>query len=136
MSIASARSLRRALSPAEARLWTALRAPAFKPWHFRRQVPIGPYYADFLSHRAGLVIEVDGRSHFTDAAEAHDTRRDALLATQGFVVLRVTTADVLNRLAAVTDAIAAALPATPPTAPVADRVGPPSPPSRRGGSAD
>ena len=56
MSIARARSLRRKMPPAEARLWTLLRTPALRPHHFRRQVPLGPYYADFASHGVRLVV--------------------------------------------------------------------------------
>jgi len=110
MSIARARSLRRQLSPAEARLWNALRTEPLKPWHFRRQMPIGPYYADFASRTGRLIIEVDGAQHFTDAAAAHDARRDTFLRAEGYRVLRVTSADVLNRLDGVHAAILAALP--------------------------
>ena len=111
MSIARARSLRRSLSPAEARLWNALRTGHLKPWHFRRQVGVGPYYADFASLGAALIVEVDGSGHFTDEAGAYDARRDAFLRSKGFRVLRVTTSDVLNRLDSVYAAILAALPA-------------------------
>jgi len=110
MSIARPRSLRRSLSPAEARLWNALRTGDLKPWHFRRQVGVGPYYADFASLGAALIVEVDGSGHFTDEAGAYDARRDAFLRSKGFRVLRVTTSDVLNRLDSVYAAILAALP--------------------------
>jgi very-short-patch-repair endonuclease len=110
MSITRARTLRRHMSPPEARLWNVLRAQQFRPYHFRRQVPFGPYYADFASHRARLVVEVDGSGHFTDDATAHDTRRTAFLHTQGYRMLRFTTADVLNHLDGVLTAILAVLP--------------------------
>ena len=48
------------MSPAEGRLWAMLRTEPFKALHFRRQMPIGPYYVDFVSVRMKLVIEVDG----------------------------------------------------------------------------
>ena len=110
MSIARARSLRRQMSLAEARLWNTLRNEQLKPWHFRRQMPVGPYYADFASRTARLVIEVDGSGHFTDTAADRDARRDAFLLSQGYRVLRVTTSDVLDRLDGVHAAILAALP--------------------------
>ena len=110
MSIARARSLRRQMSLAEARLWNTLRNEQLKPWHFRRQMPVGPYYADFASRTAKLIIEVDGAAHFTDAAAENDARRDAFLRSQGYRVLRVTTSDVLDRLDGVHAAILAALP--------------------------
>jgi very-short-patch-repair endonuclease len=59
-------------------------------------VPLGPYYADFASHGARLVIEVDGSGHFTDAASTYDARRDSFLSAEGYRVLRVTTLDVLH----------------------------------------
>jgi very-short-patch-repair endonuclease len=113
MSIAHARSLRRRLSPPEARLWNALRTPDLKPWHFRRQVPFGPYYADFASIGAKLIVEVDGSQHFADEPAARDARRDTFLHTKGYRVLRVTASDVLNHLDSVYAAIRAAVSAIP-----------------------
>jgi very-short-patch-repair endonuclease len=66
---------------------------------FRRQRPIGPYVVDFYCHRAGLVVEVDGMSRDDKAAE--DTMRSAYLAMQDLRVLRVTNADVMHDLDAV-----------------------------------
>jgi very-short-patch-repair endonuclease len=93
------------MSPPEARLWNLLRREPFDVFHFRRQVPLGPYCADFASHRARLVIEVDGASHTFDEAIRHDDRRTAFLQTQGYRVLRFTTLEVLGRLEAVAAAI-------------------------------
>jgi len=42
---------------------------------FRRQYPIGPYFADFACVSKRLVIEIDG-DHHADKAEA-DARRSA-----------------------------------------------------------
>src|SRR5262245_54010090 len=55
-----ARALRRDATEAEKKLWQHLRQPPFKDHHFRRQATIGPYFADFASHKARLVIELDG----------------------------------------------------------------------------
>lgn len=93
------------MSPPEARLWNALRLPSLRPLHFRRQVPLGPYYADFASHRARLVIEVDGSTHFTDDGIEYDARRTAFLRGQGYRVLRFTTPDILGNIEAVVAAI-------------------------------
>jgi very-short-patch-repair endonuclease len=105
------------MSPAEARLWVLLRHDTFKPHHFRRQVPLGAYYADFASHGAKLVIEVDGSGHFTDAAVVYDARRTAFINAEGYTVLRFTTLDVLQNIDGVFAAIGAALP-HPPASPV------------------
>jgi very-short-patch-repair endonuclease len=109
MSIARSRSLRRKMSPAEARLWNMLRSEPLKAHHFRRQVEIGPYYADFASLRDWLVIEVDGRQHFEDEAVAYDARRDAVIRASGYRIVRVTSSDVLNRIEGVYDLIVGVL---------------------------
>jgi len=98
MTIFRARSLRKSMSPPEAKLWNVLRRAPFEPWHFRRQVPMGPYYADFASHRARLVLEVDGASHTADAAIAHDSNRTVYLQSHGYRVRRFTTVDILGTI--------------------------------------
>ena len=113
MSILRARHFRRNMSPPEAALWNVLRAAPLRSFHFRRQVPIGPFYADFASHTAKLVIEVDGGQHTTDAAIAHDRRRDDFLAAQGYHVLRINTVDVLRNVGGVVQAILAMEPRGP-----------------------
>ena len=77
-----ARTLRSKLTKAERDMWDMLRA------RFRRETPIGPYIADFAWLSARLIIEVDGDTHETLAGRDHDSRRDAFLKAQGFVVLR------------------------------------------------
>ena len=79
--------------------------------HFRRQHPIGPYILDFYCAEANLCIEVDGPVH-TEQAD-RDQRRSEWLAREGISVLRLSTAEIENRPAAVLAAIAqAALPST------------------------
>ena len=80
-----ARSLRHAATPAERHLWTALRASALGA-KFCRQMPLGPYFADFLCRDLKLVNELDGVSHET--SQARDAARDAWMAAQGYRVLR------------------------------------------------
>ena len=77
--------------------------------HFRRQVPIGAYVADFASLRAKLIVEVDGGSHTEPARIAHDERRTAFLMAEGFRVLRFWNADVREDIDSVLDTIYAAL---------------------------
>ena len=85
-----ARDLRRDMTPAERKLWAILRTAPFKPFHIRRQAPIGPWFADFLSHRAKLVIEIDGETHIP----ARDRQRDAALHALGFDTIRFWNSDV------------------------------------------
>lgn len=90
-----AREMRRLPTPPEKRLWQALRNRGLGGLKFRRQVPIGVFIVDFACEDAKLVLEVDGASH---AAPAHDARRDAWLAGQGWRVVRVWNNDVMGNL--------------------------------------
>ena len=64
--IARARAMRKALTPAEARLWIALRALRSDGLHFRRQAPLRGYYIDFFCWARGVIVEVDGGSHLDE----------------------------------------------------------------------
>jgi len=92
MSSLRARQLRHDSTITERRLWNLLRPYREQGYHFRRQVPIGPYFADFACHHARLVIEADGVSH-DDAGR--DARRDAYMQSRGFRVLRLSNADIV-----------------------------------------
>jgi very-short-patch-repair endonuclease len=67
-------------------LWTLLRSRRLENYRFRRQVPLGPYIADFVCHGRRLIIELDGSQHFDDPA---DVRRDAELKRRGYRILRI-----------------------------------------------
>ena len=97
-----ARRLRRELTEAETILWRALRNRGLKA-KFRRQVPIGPYVADFVCAAARLVIELDGRPHESFDRQQRDGERDLWFAEQGWRVLRIPNdlvlgSDVLGRI--------------------------------------
>jgi very-short-patch-repair endonuclease len=79
-----ARHLRRNPSATERRLWRMLRDRRLEGLKFRRQVPIGPYVADFPCLSCKLIVEADGPLH----NEAHDAERDTVLRARGFHVLR------------------------------------------------
>ena len=104
-----ARALRQDLTKAERIIWYGLRAHRLEGAGFRRQTPIGPYIADFVSHAAKLIIEIDGGQHFDNAGEARDRRRDAFLAIKGFRVLRFSNHDVMTNRVGVLETIAAAV---------------------------
>ena len=70
---------------------------------FRRQVPIGPYIADFLCADAKLILEIDGDSHYEDGAQERDRKRDAFLQERGCIVIRLSNRMVLEN----TDAMVA-----------------------------
>jgi very-short-patch-repair endonuclease len=92
-TVAKARTLRRSLSPSEARLWQYLRTRP-EGLKFRRQHPAGPFILDFYCPAARLAIEVDGEAHGMGANPARDLRRDRWLTEHGFVVLRIPAAEL------------------------------------------
>lgn len=104
-----ARHLRKNMTDAERALWRVLRCYKDRGFHFRRQVPLGKYIADFACHSARLIIEVDGGQHGTDKGIAADAVRTAWLEGQGYRVMRFWNTDVLQNIAGVTQSIEAAL---------------------------
>jgi very-short-patch-repair endonuclease len=103
---AFARKLRREMTEAEHRLWTVLRGRRFAEFKFRRQVPIGPYIADFLCFSHRVIVEVDGSQHSESIA---DEMRDAWLKAEGFSVVRLWNGDVMRNHEAALDAVFAEL---------------------------
>jgi crossover junction endodeoxyribonuclease RuvC len=93
-----ARQMRHALTPSEARLWSALSGRKLGV-QFRRQVPLaGRFIADFLAPAARLIVEVDGGYHAE--RRTADTRRDRVLARFGYRVLRLDAALVVQNFPA------------------------------------
>ena len=58
---ARSRSLRHESSRAEQIFWELVRAKRMVGVKFRRQHPIGPYFADFACVSKKLVVEIDGQ---------------------------------------------------------------------------
>ncbi len=81
-----ARDLRRDGSRAERKVWELLRDRRIGGAKYRRQYPIGPYFADFACISLKLVIEVDG-DHHAFQVEA-DARRTAAIEREGWRVVR------------------------------------------------
>ncbi len=81
-----AQELRREMTPPERILWRHLKLLKEQGIRFRRQAPIGPYIADFVSFSEKLIIELDGLSHIN--TQSYDRNRDRFLNEQGFRVLR------------------------------------------------
>lgn len=77
-------------------VWQWLRGRNCYRQKFRREVPIGPYTADFCCIELKLVIEIDGESHFTDEGREHDRNRDAYMTSLGYKVLRVPGYEVIR----------------------------------------
>ncbi|MBS0525631.1 MAG: endonuclease domain-containing protein [Proteobacteria bacterium] len=81
-----ARHLRRDPSRAEKSCWHLLRDRRINGVKFRRQHPIGPYFADFACVSLKVVIEIDGEHH-AYRVEA-DARRTAAMESLGWRVVR------------------------------------------------
>ena len=61
---------------------------------------------DFLDPESRLVIELDGSQHLSDAdAWRRDRRKDALLQTHGYFILRFLAADLGKELDLVLDTV-------------------------------
>lgn len=97
------RALRRNQTDAEARLWYHLRDRQLAGCKFRRQVPLGPYFADFVCLERRLIIEVDGGQHAERMNE--DAQRSAYLNEQGYTVLRFWNDQVLRETEAVLEEV-------------------------------
>ena len=106
-TVARSRALRRDMTDAELALWRGLRE-SLPDARFRSQVPFGPYYADFASHRCRLVIELDGSQH--GERVDYDAARTHFLNGEGYRVLRFWNNEVLSNLDGVLTVIANAIP--------------------------
>jgi very-short-patch-repair endonuclease len=104
-----ARAQRQNMTRAETMLWRALRNHQIDGYAFRRQTPIGPYFADFVCLALKIVVEADGRTHETADAKIKDAERDAWFRRSGFRVLRFPDELVIGGLPIVIERIRAAL---------------------------
>ena len=91
-NIPLAKILRRNMTKAERRLWyDFLRS---YPLRFQRQKAIHNYIADFYCAKAKLIIELDGRGHYTPMQIEKDTVRTQNLEGMGLTVIRINNIDV------------------------------------------
>ena len=111
MANRTARRLRKNQTEAEFHLWMHLRRKQLGAHRFRRQVPLGPYIADFVCLSARLIVEVDGGQHAERTTE--DAERPTWLELQNFRVLRFWNNDVLGNIDGVLETIVEILKETP-----------------------
>ncbi len=100
-----ARSLRGQATDAERKLWQELRILKDEGRHFRRQVPLAGYIADFACHSCQLVIELDGGQHSQDAEAVRDALRTLRISRDGYRVIRFWNSEVVANLEGVVDII-------------------------------
>lgn len=108
-----AMTLRESATDAETLLWHHLRDRRLAGYKFRRQRPIGPFFADFACLEAKLVVELDGGQH-AEATE-YDAARTRAMESEGFRALRFWNNEVLSRTDAVREQILQALQTLTPT---------------------
>lgn len=86
-AIARARKLRHNVTDGERKLWSELKEfRCLYGFHIRKRVPLGPSKA--------LAVEVDAEHHFLPERMERGSKRDEWFASQGYKVLRFTTADL------------------------------------------
>ena len=91
-----ARALRQSSGFAEDRVWARLRGGKLDGHKFRRQHPVGPYYADFACDPLRLIVEIDGAVHLLEDVVKRDALRQTALEALGWTVLRFTNDQVLQ----------------------------------------
>ena len=101
-----AAELRKEMTPAEHKLWSALSGKQLGV-KFRKQHALGPYITDFCCIKEKLIIEVDGSQHLDQ--EDYDAERSAYFASRGYRVLRFWNNQVSQDLNGVVIAIQDAL---------------------------
>ena len=105
--VTKARELRRDGSRPERICWHLLRDCRINGVKFRRQYPIGPYFADVACISKKLVVEIDG-DHHAFQVEA-DARRTAVMEREGWRVLRFWANEVVQNPEGIWSAIEIAL---------------------------
>ena len=100
-----ARNLRKHDTAAEQKLWEALRGRRLNGTKFVRQLPVGPYIADFACRELKLIVEVDGATHGDWHEVAYDLSRTRYLQANGWSVIRCWNQDVFENLDGVCETI-------------------------------
>lgn len=80
--------LRKNMTQQEWNLWYFYLRNHRLKWY--RQRIIDRFIVDFYCHPAKLVIEIDGKQHYTDQGIVYDTERTQVLQGYGLKVLRYT----------------------------------------------
>jgi very-short-patch-repair endonuclease len=94
------RQLRRNITKAEAIAWQKLRCKQIENCKFRNQYSVKQFVLDFYSPEIKLAIEIDGESHFQDAAAHYDNERKIFIESTGINFLRFTNNQVYKTLMA------------------------------------
>lgn len=86
--------LRKNMTQQEWNLWYFYLRNHRLKWY--RQRIIDRFIVDFYCHAAKLVIEIDGKQHYTDQGMVYDTERTQVLQGYGLKVLRYTNQQLVD----------------------------------------
>lgn len=101
---AYARELRtETVSKAEKVIWKGLLSRKQTGERFLRQRPIDHFIVDFFAPEIGLIIEIDGNSHFSKPD--YDRYRQDKLVSLGYQVIRFSEGDVIWNLDVVSEQV-------------------------------
>ncbi len=92
------KKLRADLTPAEAKLWSALKNKQLAGRKFRRQQSIDRYIVDFYCPSEQLIVELDGSVHDDLPRNQYDHARQKHLESLGFTVVRFANEMVFDQL--------------------------------------
>jgi very-short-patch-repair endonuclease len=85
-------------TPAEQILWDKLRNRQINGLKFFRQYGIGGYIVDFYCPKKRLVIELDGKQHFTAPKREYDLDRQQFMECMGIVTIRFKNREIENKI--------------------------------------
>ena len=86
------------MTDAEKILWFYLQKKQFHNLKFRRQQPIGNYIVDFACLEKNIIIELDGGQHNETHNIEYDRKRDELLKSYGFKVIRIWNNEIFENI--------------------------------------
>ena len=89
-----AKQLRKNMSDAERNFWYRINNNKLGV-KFRRQYPIGPYFADFACLEKRLIIELDGEQHARNIE--YDNKRTEYIESIGYTVIRIANSYLSNK---------------------------------------
>ena len=98
-----AKALRRSMTDAEKILWSKLRRRHLLGYRFRKQVPLGPYIADFFCVEELLIIELDGSGHAEQIL--YDEERESYFLRHHMRIIRFWNHEVFENLDGVLETI-------------------------------
>jgi very-short-patch-repair endonuclease len=99
------RELRRKSTPAEKKLWDALKLFRWENMPFRRQYSVDWYVLDFYCPKFHLAVEVDGPIHDRVENQGNDKVREDWLKSQSITILRFSNESVMDHLSQVLEKI-------------------------------